>query len=91
MAVKVYAAVAAHAVGMPGAKIAFTAPASTPAILQDVRSLLVLAIVLRLLGLLGVVGCYRHTWGSLIVIHWRRAHVSIAIGALRIFANMLEL
>ena len=39
MAVKVYAAVAAHAVGMPGAKIAFTAPASTPAILQDVEEL----------------------------------------------------
>ena len=55
------------------------------------RSLLVLAIVLRLLGLLGVVGCYRHAWGSLIVIHWRRAHLSIAIGALRVLANLLEL
>ena len=55
------------------------------------RSLLVLAIVLRLLGLLGVVGYYRHALGSLIVIHWRRAHVSIAIGALRDLAKLLEL
>ena len=35
MAVKVYAAVAAHAVEMPAAKIAFSAPASTPALLED--------------------------------------------------------
>ena len=37
MAVKVYAAVAAHAVGIPGARIVFPAPASTPAVLQDVE------------------------------------------------------
>ena len=34
-AVKVYAVVAAHAVEMPAAKIAFSAPASTPAVLED--------------------------------------------------------
>ena len=32
--------------------------------------------------LLGVMRCYRHALDSLIIVHWRRAHINIAIGAL---------
>ena len=46
---------------------------------------------MRLLWLLGVVRCYWHALGSLVVVHWRRTHISIAIGALWGLADLLEL
>ena len=53
VAVRVYAAVVAHAVEMLGARIASSAPAGTPAVLEDVEEVAGVGYSIEAVGVVG--------------------------------------